>query len=53
MEQDNKKKKKPYTTPRIVVLGDIEAITLGAAHGSLIDVPFPVGPPRRDLTFGS
>lgn len=43
--------KKPYTAPRIVVLGDIEAITLGTQGGDFTDAAFPTQTPRRDLTF--
>ena len=43
--------KQPYTPPRIIVLGDIESITLGASDGDLTDAAFPVNTPRRDLTF--
>lgn len=53
MEQNNKTEKKPYTAPRIVVLGDIEAITLGGSDGDFLDSSFPAGTPRKNLTFGS
>ena len=51
MEQNNKTEKKPYEAPRITVLGDIEAITLGTSDGELTDSAFPANTPRRILTF--
>lgn len=51
MEQNNRIEKKPYETPRIIVLGDIEAITLGSNEGDYTDAAFPANTPRRDLTF--
>jgi hypothetical protein len=51
MYEDQKTQKKPYTAPRIVVLGDIEAITLGSQDGDFTDAAFPANTPRRDLTF--
>jgi hypothetical protein len=51
MQQNKKTEKKPYQTPRMVVLGDIEAITLGTSDGDLTDAAFPVNTPRRDITF--
>ncbi len=53
MEQNNITEKKPYSAPQIVVLGDIEAITLGGADGDFLDQGFPVNTPRKMLTFGS
>ncbi|MGH9971332.1 MAG: hypothetical protein ACREBG_26550 [Pyrinomonadaceae bacterium] len=51
MEQNRKTEKKPYAAPRITVLGDIEAITLGTSDGDLTDQAFPAQTPRRLLTF--
>ncbi len=51
MEQNKTTEKKAYTPPRILVLGDIEAITLGSSDGDLTDAAFPVNTPRRQLTF--
>jgi hypothetical protein len=51
MKEHKTPEKKPYTAPRIVVLGDIESITLGASDGDFTDAAFPVNTPRRDLTF--
>jgi hypothetical protein len=51
MEQSNKNGKKSYTAPRIVVLGDIEAITMGTHDGDFTDAAFPEMTPRRLLTF--
>jgi hypothetical protein len=48
---EDKKNKKPYTAPRIIVLGDIEAITLGNSDGDFTDAAFPANTPKRDLTF--
>jgi hypothetical protein len=43
--------KKPYVTPHIIVLGDIQAITLGTANGNFTDQAFPMNTNRLDLTF--
>lgn len=51
MEQNNKTEKKPYAAPRITVLGDIEAITLGSTVGNFTDAAFPINTPFRDVTF--
>jgi hypothetical protein len=51
MEQNRKTEKKPYEAPRITVLGDIEAITLGSATGQFTDAAFPIGTPFRSITF--
>ena len=51
MYEDKKTQKKPYTAPRITVLGDIEAITLGNHDGDFTDASFPANTPKRDLTF--
>lgn len=48
---NNNTVKKPYTAPRIIVLGDIEAITLGTQNGNFTDAAFPANTPRRTLTF--
>jgi len=49
--ENNKTEKKPYVAPRIIVLGDIEAITLGNSDGELTDDAFPSQTPRKLLTF--
>lgn len=51
MKQTNKTEKKPYQAPSLVVLGDIEAITLGSSDGDFTDAAFPVDTPKRDITF--
>jgi len=51
MEQTNKNEKKPYEAPRITILGDIEAITLGSSTGNFTDAAFPINTPFRDITF--
>ncbi len=52
MEQsDNNTERKPYTAPRTIVLGDIEAITLGTQIGDFTDAAFPTQTPRRLLSF--
>lgn len=43
--------KKPYEAPRITVLGDIQAITLGTNTGNFTDAAFPVNTLRSDLSF--
>jgi hypothetical protein len=43
--------KKVYTAPRIVVLGDIETITLGSSTGDFTDAAFPINTPFRNITF--
>jgi len=53
MEQNKTTGKKAYAPPRIIVLGDIEAITLGSSDGELTDAAFPAQTPRKLLTFGS
>jgi hypothetical protein len=49
--QETKTEKKPYTSPTITVIGDIEAITLGFHTGEWTDAAFPVHTSRGDLTF--
>lgn len=51
MEQNKKTEKKPYEAPRITVLGDIEAITLGSTSGNFTDAAFPQGTPFSKITF--
>ena len=52
MKQENKETdKKPYATPRIIVLGDIETITLGSSVGDFTDAAFPQNTFFKDLTF--
>jgi len=51
MEQNKATEKKSYASPRIIVLGDIEAITLGTADGDFTDAAFPVDTPFSRLTF--
>jgi hypothetical protein len=51
MEPITKNEKKPYEAPRITILGDIEAITLGSSSGNYTDAAFPINTPFRDLTF--
>ena len=42
--------KKPYTSPTVTVIGDIEAITLGFETGDHLDASFPINTPFRDVT---
>jgi hypothetical protein len=51
MQHEKKTEKKPYATPRLIVLGDIEAVTLGTSDGDFTDAAFPQNTPRRLLTF--
>jgi hypothetical protein len=52
MSQTNiRVEKKPYTTPTVTVLGDIEAITLGFDVGEHLDADFPQGTPFKDITL--
>jgi hypothetical protein len=43
--------KKPYVSPTVIVLGDIEAITLGNADGDNLDADFPIHTKKADLGF--
>ncbi len=43
--------KKPYTSPTVTVLGDIEAITLGFQVGEHLDADFPQNTPFKDITL--
>ena len=51
MKQTDKADKKPYTSPTVTVLGDIEAITLGYSNGDHLDASFPINTPFRDITL--
>jgi hypothetical protein len=42
--------RKPYASPTVTVLGDIEAITLGFSLGDHLDASFPVNTPFKDVT---
>jgi hypothetical protein len=42
--------KKPYESPTVTVLGDIEAITLANACGSVLDATFTSGSPFGSVT---
>lgn len=46
-----KTEKKSYESPKITVLGDIEAITLGFSTGTHLDADFKTGTFSGDLTF--
>jgi hypothetical protein len=43
--------KKPYTPPKLIVYGGVEAITQGGSQGQNLDAGFPVGTPFNGLTF--
>lgn len=43
--------KKPYVPPRLVVHGEVKAITQGSSTGGFLDANFPVGTPFNELTF--
>jgi hypothetical protein len=53
--EDKKPKpnKKPYTSPKLTVFGDVEVITKGGTTGDFLDAAFPAGTPRGRLTYGS
>ncbi len=50
-ETEEKTEKRPYQTPHITVLGDIETITLGSSAGNFTDAAFPQNTPFRNITF--
>lgn len=41
----------PYETPLVVDYGSLAELTAGNADGNFLDRSFPVGTPKRDLTF--
>lgn len=43
--------KKTYTTPSVVVYGNVEEITQGTADGAFTDAVFPVKTPKDQITF--
>jgi hypothetical protein len=43
--------KEPYKKPKLVVHGDVKAITQGGANGEFLDADFPRFTPKGDLTF--
>lgn len=43
--------RKPWQSPRVAVLGDIESITQGNADGESLDADFPVHTKKSDLGF--
>jgi hypothetical protein len=47
----NNADKKPYTSPTVTKLGDIEAITLAFTTGTSLDADFPRGTLFGDLTL--
>jgi len=49
MKQTDKADKKPYASPTVTVLGDIEAITLAFNTGTHLDADFPAGTFLGDL----
>ncbi len=44
-------KKEAWTTPKLIVYGDVEVITRGNSDGAYLDQGFPVGTQKDDLTF--
>jgi hypothetical protein len=44
-------KRKEYTTPRLIVHGDVEVITQGNQNGYALDASFPIHTPKKNLTF--
>lgn len=43
--------KKPYTPPKLIVHGDVEAITKWTGDMVALDAERPAGTPFNDLTF--
>jgi hypothetical protein len=43
--------KKVYTSPKLIVHGNIELITKGFNVGTHLDAPFNQGTPKGDITF--
>jgi hypothetical protein len=48
---DTVRNKEPYKKPKLVVHGDVKAITQGGANGEFLDADFPRFTPKGDLTF--
>jgi hypothetical protein len=48
---DVRSEKKPYTTPKVTVYGDVKAITQQSTDGQYLDQSFPAGTDRGSLTF--
>jgi hypothetical protein len=51
MQPEKRSEKKSYATPRLTVIGDIEAVTLGTSDGEFTDAAFPQNSLRRPLRF--
>ena len=47
----DKADKKPYASPTVTILGDIEAITLAFNTGERLDASFPTGTLFGDITL--
>ncbi len=43
--------KRAYSSPTLVVYGDVEDITKGSTTGDFLDQDFPEGTPGDELTF--
>ncbi len=42
-----------YETPRIEDHGDLAELTAGNSSGEYLDKTFPIGTPKKDLSFQS
>jgi hypothetical protein len=40
-----------YEAPQVVDYGDLVELTAGSSDGDSLDVAFPAGTPKRNLTF--
>lgn len=43
--------RKPWQSPKVAVIGDIESITQGNADGENLDADFPIHTKKADLGF--
>ena len=43
--------KKVYSSPKLVVYGNVTEITQGLADGAALDATFPIGTPKTALGF--
>ena len=50
-EETGGRTKLPYTSPKLVVHGNVEDITEGSGAGLYTDAAFPARTPIGDLTF--
>jgi len=43
--------KKVYSSPKLIVYGDVTEITQGLSDGTKLDASFPIGTPKTALGF--